>query len=95
VLPTHPLPKKLLLFRFQPSPYTKVRQVGAKEEFLLFAVSIARFSDTQGNSKIYILTKYQEYTDVFDKAKASVLPKFQPYDCPIDLQPGKEPPRGH
>ena len=35
--------------------------------------------------------KYKEYLDVFDKVKASTLPKHQPYDCRIDLQPGKNP----
>ena len=35
--------------------------------------------------------KYQEFSDVFDKVKASKLPKHRCYDCPIDLQPGKEP----
>jgi hypothetical protein len=37
---------------------------------------------------------YQKFADVFDKVKANKLPKHQFYDCPIDLQPGKEPPWG-
>ena len=48
----------------------------------------------QGNSDIQIPKKYEEYADVFDKVKASVLPKHRSYDCPIDLQPGQEPPWG-
>ena len=31
---------------------------------------------------------------MFDKVKANRLPEHRPYDCPIDLQPGKEPPWG-
>ena len=69
-------------------------QEGAKEDLFLFAISAAPSSDTQGKSEVYIPKKYQEYADVFDKVKASVLPKHRPYDCPIDLQPGKEPPWG-
>ena len=38
--------------------------------------------------------KYQEFADVFVKVKASKLPDHRLYDCPIDLQPGKEPPWG-
>ena len=30
---------------------------------------------------------------MFDK-EANTLPHHRPYDCPIDLQPGKEPPWG-
>ena len=48
-------------------------------------------SATQGNSDIQIPKKYDEYADVFDKVKASVLPKHRSYDCPIDLPPGQEP----
>ena len=33
--------------------------------------------------------KYEEFTNIFDKVKASTLPKHQPYDCPIDPQPRK------
>jgi hypothetical protein len=68
--------------------------VGGKEELFLFAVSVTPSSATQGNLDIQIPKKYQEYADVFDKVKASVLPKHRPYDCPIDLQPGQEPPWG-
>ena len=32
-------------------------------------------------------------SDVF-KVKANTLPEHRPYDCPIDLKPGKEPPWG-
>ena len=31
---------------------------------------------------------------MFDKVKANRLPEHRPYDCPIDLQLGKEPPWG-
>ena len=40
---------------------------------------------------VQLLKKYIEFSDVFDKVKANRLPEHRPYDCPIDLQPGKEP----
>ena len=55
---------------------------------------MAPLSATQENSNIQIPKKYEEYVDVFDKVKASVLPKHWPYVCPIDLQPGQEALRG-
>jgi transposase InsO family protein len=45
-------------------------------------------------SEVKIPLKYQEFADVFDKVKANKLPEHRLYDCPIDLQPGKEPPWG-
>lgn len=41
-----------------------------------------------------IPSEYQEYLDVFSKAKASGLPPHRDYDCAIDLLPGTTPPRG-
>ena len=38
--------------------------------------------------------KYIELSDVFNKVKANILLGNRPYDCLIDLQPGKEPPWG-
>ena len=46
---------------------------------------------TKEKSTIQLPKKYHHYADVFDKVKASTLPHHRPYDCPIDLQPGKEP----
>ena len=37
---------------------------------------------------------YQDYGDVFNELKANTLPEFWLYDCPINLQPIKEPPWG-
>ena len=39
-------------------------------------------------------SKYQDFSDVFDKVKAKTLLEHRPYDCPIDLQLEKEPPWG-
>ncbi|CEP03952.1 hypothetical protein PBRA_009532 [Plasmodiophora brassicae] len=36
--------------------------------------------------------QYQEFTDVFDKADSTPLPDHRPFDCPIDLKPGGDPP---
>ena len=72
----------------------KLCKVGGKEELFLFIISMTPPSATQGNSNIQIPKNDEEYADVFDKVKASVLPKHRLYDCPIDLQPGQEPPWG-
>ena len=34
---------------------------------------------------------YEEFKDILDKNKASMLPEHRPYDCPIDLQLVKDP----
>jgi hypothetical protein len=51
-------------------------------------------STSEGKLELQSLQKYQVYADVSDKVKASVLSQHQLYDCPIDLQPGREPPWG-
>ena len=48
-------------------------------------------SSTSREADIQLPEKYKEFSDVFDKVKANTLPEHRPYDCPIDLQPGKEP----
>ena len=60
---------------------------------LLFAVVINLFSNPQ-DSNVHLPSKYQEFSDVFDKVKATTLPDHCPYDCPIDLHAEKEPPWG-
>ena len=45
----------------------------------------------QREADIHLPEKYKEFSDVFDKVKANTLSEHRPYDCPIDLQPGKEP----
>ena len=60
----------------------------------MFAISVTPCNETQEKSEIRIPKKYQHYSDVFDKVKASITPKHWPYDCLIDLQPRKEPPWG-
>ena len=49
---------------------------------------------TQQTPSTLLPTKYQAFQDVFNKDKASRLPEHRPYDCPIDLQPGKDLPWG-
>jgi hypothetical protein len=70
-----------------------LRETGSKEAMFLFGVAITLFS-SQENSEVHLPSKYQEFSDVFDKVKAMKLPEHRPYDCPIDLQPEKEPPWG-
>ena len=50
--------------------------------------------DSEGSAESKLLHKYKEFAGFFDKVKAGTLPEHRPYDCPIDLQPGKEPPWG-
>ena len=59
------------------------------EEMLLFAVTTNLSTACDNLLKTKLLKKYEEFVDI--KFKASTLPKHQHYDCPIDLQPRKEP----
>ena len=43
---------------------------------------------------LFVHARNSHYADVFDKVQANTLPHHRPYDCPIDLKPGKEPPWG-
>ena len=59
----------------------------------VFAVLVTPSSSSQ-ELGVQLPNKYVELSNVFDKVKANKLPTYRPYDCPIDLQPGKEPPWG-
>ena len=73
----------------------QLREEGRKEEMFLFAVSIKPSNTTNlEESTVQLPEKYRHYANVFDKVQANTLPHHQPYDCPIDLQQGKEPPWG-
>ena len=72
----------------------QLREEGCKEEMFLFAISVNPSSINKEESTVQLREKYRHYDDVFDKVQANMLPHYQPYDCPIDLQPGKEPPWG-
>ena len=71
----------------------QLREEGRKEDMFLFGVLVTPSSTSQ-ESKTQLPKKYIEFSDVFDKVKANTLPEHRPYDCSIDLQPGKEPPWG-
>lgn len=42
--------------------------------------------------KLFLPQQYHEFLDVFDKKDANKLPPHRPWDHPIDLLPGKQPP---
>ena len=71
----------------------QLRAEGGNEAMFVFAI-VATPSSTSREADIHLPEKYKEFSDVFDKVKANTLPEHRPYDCPIDLQPGKEPPWG-
>jgi hypothetical protein len=71
----------------------RLRKEAKTEEMFVFAM-VAIPSSNSKQSKVILPLKYQEFADVFDKAKSSKLPEHRLYDCPIDLQPEKEPPWG-
>lgn len=39
-------------------------------------------------------TEFHDYLDVFSETSAASLPDHKPYDCAIELLPGKQPPKG-
>ena len=66
-----------------------------KSKFLnVSKATVTMNSSSPPKSEVVLPIKYQQFADVFDKVKASKLPEHRLYDCPIDLQPGKEPPWG-
>ena len=71
----------------------QLRQEGRNEAMFVFAIVVTP-SSTSREDDITLPEKYKEFSDVFDKVKANTLPEHRLYDCPIDLQPGKEPPWG-
>ena len=70
-----------------------LREEGREEEMFVFAMIITPTSNPQ-EADVHFPSKYQDFSDVFDKVKAKTLPEHRPYDCPIDLQLEKEPPWG-
>ena len=64
-----------------------------KEDMFVFAVLVTPSSSSQ-ELGVQLPQKYVEFSDVFDKVKTNKLPAHRSYDCPIDLNPRKEPPRG-
>ncbi|KAI1005800.1 hypothetical protein K3495_g2421 [Podosphaera aphanis] len=42
--------------------------------------------------KLFLLTQYHDYLDVFNRKQANLLPPHRPWDHLIDLQPGTTPP---
>ena len=71
----------------------QLQKDGQREDMFVFSVMTTP-SPTVQTSSTPLPSKYLEFGDVFDKGKATTLPGHHPYDCPIDLQPGKDPPWG-
>ena len=71
----------------------ELREEGRNEEMFVFAV-VASPSTSPHKSEDLLPPKYRDFADVFDKLKANTLPEHRHYDCPIDIQLGKEPPSG-
>ena len=79
--------------QISPVSLRKLREEGQTNEMFVFAV-MANPSSSSPGAGTPLPSKYLDFEDIFNKAKASSLPDHRPYDCPIDLQPGKEPPWG-
>ena len=60
----------------------------------LFPILVKPSNINQGKLEMQLPKNYQDYGDVFNELKANTLPEFWLYDCPINLQPIKEPPWG-
>jgi hypothetical protein len=61
---------------------------GQEKEMFLFAVLINPSSNLENTSPKRLPQKYEEFSDVFDKKKASKLVEHRHYDFPVDLQLG-------
>lgn len=66
-----------------------------KQPYTIYAVMVTPTSEgAKAPTSPQVPEKYKEFQDVFDKVKASRLLEHRPYDCPIDLQEGAQPPWG-
>jgi hypothetical protein len=87
---THPDPKP---HEISTISLQQLQKDGQREDIFVFSVMATPSPSVQTSSTL-LPSKYLEFGDVFDKDKATTLPEHRPYDCPIDLQPGKDPPWG-
>ncbi|CAG8822521.1 25852_t:CDS:2, partial [Racocetra persica] len=62
--------------------------------FLAQAFHVASVRGDSVTATLTLPTKYNDFSDVFDEKEANRLPEHRPYDCAIDLVPGKQPPWG-
>ena len=60
----------------------------------LFAILVHPSNNSTKEPIVQLPEKFHTSADVFDKVKAGTLPHHRLYDCPINLQPGAEPPWG-
>lgn len=63
-------------------------------QFLYAAVAFPGDRSPSPKSLGVLPNKYSEFADVFDKKTSDKLPPHRPYDHPIDLKPGAQPPFG-
>ncbi len=57
------------------------------------SVSVSVFQEEAMNLSS-VPTEYLDLKEVFSKSRAASLPPHRPYDCAIELMPGKTPPKG-
>ncbi len=57
------------------------------------SVSVSVFQEEAMNLS-NVPTEYLDLKEVFSKSRAASLPPHRPYDCAIELMPGKTPPKG-
>jgi reverse transcriptase-like protein/integrase-like protein/chromodomain-containing protein/aspartyl protease len=79
------------------SPITSdlTRSLPIPQEVLLSTVATqTQPTSTNPSPEISLPPQYADFEDVFKEANANKLPPHRPYDCCIDLLPGKQPPCG-
>ena len=64
------------------------QHLGSMYALMVHLTSTTTLPDTT----MQLPAKSQEFSDVFNKVRASKLPKHQPYDYPRDLMEGAQPP---
>ena len=69
----------------------QLHEEGQKGPMFVFTVSVKPSSIIKEELTIQLPKMYHHYTNIFYEVKASTLPQHGPYDCPIDLQLGKQP----
>ncbi|KAH7432751.1 hypothetical protein KP509_07G038000 [Ceratopteris richardii] len=59
-----------------------------------YMIYVIPAQESKKDDLVYLPNQYKGFEDVFEKKNADILPEHRPYDCPIDLQEGAQPPFG-
>ncbi|KAH7405600.1 hypothetical protein KP509_15G077200 [Ceratopteris richardii] len=68
-----------------------IHAVRKEPTYMIYAIPA---KESEKDDPVQLPNQYKGFEDVFEKKNADILPEHRPYDCPIDLQEGAQPPFG-